>query len=103
MNNLSKLLTLFSLIFFVSCAPSGGDSSFLSSVGPFLPFGFIIILFYFLIIRPQNKRQKQRNIMLNNLKRSDNVLTNGGIIGKIIDIQDGDILSLEIAKGVQIK
>ena len=104
MNNLSKLLTLFSLIFFVSCAPPpGGDSSFLSSVGPFLPFGFIIILFYFLIIRPQNKQQKQRNIMLNNLKRSDNVLTNGGIIGKIIDIQDGDILSLEIAKGVHIK
>ena len=103
MNKQFKFLLFFSLFLITSCAPPpGGDSSFLSSVGPFLPFGLIIILFYFLIIRPQNKQQKQRELMLKNLKQSDKILTNGGIIGKIIEIKEEDIILLEISKGVHI-
>tara|TARA_B100002051_G_C16473112_1_gene504263 strand:- start:133 stop:507 length:375 start_codon:yes stop_codon:yes gene_type:complete len=103
MNKKFKILLSLSVFLITSCAPPpGGDASFLSSVGPFLPFGLIIILFYFLIIRPQNKQQKQRELMLKNLKQSDKILTNGGIIGKIIEIKQDDIILLEISKGVQI-
>lgn len=103
MNKKFKILLSLSVLLITSCAPPpGGDASFLSSVGPFLPFGLIIILFYFLIIRPQNKQQKQRELMLKNLKQSDKILTNGGIIGKIIEIKQEDIILLEISKGVQI-
>ena len=103
MNKKFKILLSFTVFLITSCAPPpGGDASFLSSVGPFLPFGLIIILFYFLIIRPQNKQQKQRELMLKNLKQSDKILTNGGIIGKIIEIKQEDIILLEISKGVQI-
>ena len=103
MNKKFKILLSFTVFLITSCAPPpGGDASFLSSVGPFLPFGLIIILFYFLIIRPQNKQQKQRELMLKNLKQSDKILTNGGIIGKIIEIKQDDIILLEISKGVQI-
>ena len=103
MNKKFKILLSLTVFLTTSCAPPpGGDASFLSSVGPFLPFGLIIILFYFLIIRPQNKQQKQRELMLKNLKQSDKILTNGGIIGKIIEIKQEDIILLEISKGVQI-
>ncbi len=95
---------LISPILLTSCAPPpGGNTSFMGSVGPFLPFILIIILFYFLIIRPQNKQQRERREMLKNLKKGESVLTNGGIIGKILDILDDDIILLEISKGVQIK
>ena len=95
---------LISSILLTSCAPPPGrNTSFMGSVGPFLPFILIIILFYFLIIRPQNKQQRERREMLKNLKKGESVLTNGGIIGKILDILDDDIILLEISKGVQIK
>ena len=103
MNKKFKILLSLSVFLITSCAPTpGGDASFLSSVWPFLPFGLIIILFYFLIIRPQNKQQKQRELMLKNLKQSDKILTNGWIIGKIIELKEEDIILLEISKGVQI-
>ena len=83
-NNIIIILITLTI---VSCAPPpGSDGSFLASVGPFLPFGLIIILFYFLIIRPQNKQQRERDNMLKALKKGDNVITNGGIIGKVLDV-----------------
>ena len=100
-NNMIIILITLSI---VSCAPPpSSDGSFLASVGPFLPFGLIIILFYFLIIRPQNKQQRERDNMLKALKKGDNVITNGGIIGKVLDVLEKDILVIEISKGVQIK
>src|SRR6056300_23167 len=100
-NNIFIILITLST---VSCAPPpGSDGSFLASVGPFLPFGLIIILFYFLIIRPQNKQQRERDNMLKALKKGDNVITNGGIIGKVVDVLEKDVLVVEISKGVQIK
>lgn len=100
-----SFLKLFGIILLiVSCSPppSEGEGSLLGVVGPFLPFALIILLFYFLIIRPQRKQQKTRDSMLKSLRKGDSLVTNGGILGKIVDIHD-DILVLEISKGVNIK
>ncbi len=98
--------TLCGTIFLItSCAPppSNGETSLLGSIGPFLPFALIILLFYFLIIRPQGKQQKERNLMLGSLKKGTNILTNGGVFGKIIDVLDDDVFLIEVSKGVNIK
>ena len=69
----------------------------------FLPFILIFVLFYFLILRPQQKQTKKRNEMLSTLKRGDDVVTSGGIYGKILNISEDDIVTLEISKGVSIR
>lgn len=74
-NNIIIILITLTI---VSCAPPpGSDGSFLASVGPFLPFGLIIILFYFLIIRPQNKQQRERDNMLKALKNARKLFNKG--------------------------
>ena len=59
-------------------------------------------IFYFLLIRPQQKRAKQHRELVNNLKVGDSVVTAGGIHGKIASVQDGSV-NIEIATGVKIK
>lgn len=59
-------------------------------------------IFYFLFIRPQNKRAKEHRKLLSSLSKGDEVLTNGGVLGKITAV-DGSFISLEIAQGVEIK
>ena len=99
-----KVILSVIVFFLVSCAPPpDSGSSPLGFIGPFLPFVLIIVLFYFLIIRPQTKQQNAREDMLKSLKKGASVLTNGGILVKIIDILDDDILIVEISKGVNIK
>lgn len=68
-----------------------------------LPLVLIFIVFYFLLIRPQQKQMKERKAMLAALSKGDHVVTNGGIMGKITAIDEHDILSVEIAKGVEVK
>ncbi len=70
--------------------------------GMFLPLIIVFIIFYFLVFRPQQKQQKQRRQMLANLKRGDEVVTNGGIYGKIADLTD-TVAHLQIANNVTIK
>lgn len=77
----------------------GGGGGALTS---FLPFILIFVLFYFLILRPQQKQSRTRADMLKNLKRGDNVITSGGIYGKIVTVAD-DVMTIEIAKGVNIR
>ncbi len=77
----------------------GGGQSMLTGV---LPFVLLFVIFYFLIIRPQQKRSRVRDEMLKSLKRGDEVITNGGIYATITD-RDGEIITLEIAKGVTVK
>ena len=75
--------------------------------GPLGQFGFfpvlilIFIVFYFLIIQPQRKQEKERQDMLASLKRGDKVLTSGGIHGKIVDIK-GDRVTVEVAEKVDM-
>ena len=66
-----------------------------------LPFVLIFIIFYFLLIRPQQKRVKQHKLMVENLKRGNKVLTAGGILGVISKANEGsETVSVEISQGV---
>ena len=76
--------------------PSGG------MFGMFLPLILIFIIFYFLIFRPQQKQQKLRQKMLSELKRGDEVITNGGIYGKITDLADAFVM-IQVANNVTLK
>ena len=68
----------------------------------FLPLILIVVVFYFFMIRPQMKRQKETRQFRENLQKGDKVVTTGGIYGKIVKIEEKAI-QLEIAKDVQIK
>jgi preprotein translocase subunit YajC len=67
-----------------------------------LPMVMVFGIFYFLVIRPQGKQRKERETMLSLLKRDDDVITVGGILGKIRSINEG-VVTLEIADRVQIR
>jgi preprotein translocase subunit YajC len=82
--------------------PPGGEGAGGSPLTAILPFVLIFVLFYFLILRPQQKQQRQKQDLLKNLKRGDMVITTGGIYGKILNIVD-DVITLEIAKGVSVR
>ncbi len=68
----------------------------------FLPFIFIIVIFYFLIIRPQGRKLKEHEKFLSELKRGDSVITTGGILGTI-DGMTEQFITLEVSPGVKIK
>ena len=68
-----------------------------------VPFVCVGVIFYFLIIRPQNQRQKQLTSMVATLKTGDKVVTNGGIHGIIANVKEGTTLSLKIADNVKIE
>lgn len=79
--------------------PAGQTTELLKS---FLPLLLIILIFYFLMIRPQMKRQKEIQKFRDSLAKGDKVITTGGIYGKIIEIKDNAVV-LEIASDVHIK
>jgi preprotein translocase subunit YajC len=68
-----------------------------------LPFALIFVIMYFLILRPQQKRVKQHQEMVKNVRRGDTVITNGGLIGKVTKVIDDDQLEIEIADDVRIR
>jgi preprotein translocase subunit YajC len=74
----------------------------MQSIGQFLPLILIFVVFYFLLIRPQQKKAKEHQHYLNNLKKGDKVVTGGGIYGQITGITDS-VITLEIAENVRIK
>jgi preprotein translocase subunit YajC len=82
-----------------AAAPAGGGVGGFAS---FLPLILIFVVFYFLLIRPQQKQAKQHQAFLGDLKKGNKVITKGGIYGEIVGITD-TILTLEIAENVQIK
>ncbi|MBP9693817.1 MAG: preprotein translocase subunit YajC [Alphaproteobacteria bacterium] len=65
-----------------------------------LPFGLLIVVFYFLLIRPQQKRMKEHKTMVDNLRRGDRVVSAGGLIGTINRVGEGEEIEVEIANGV---
>lgn len=73
-----------------------------SALSGFLPLILIFVLFYFLLIRPQQKKYKEHQEMIGAVKRGDNVVTGGGIHGKVTKVEDGAIV-VEIADGVEVK
>lgn len=78
-------------------APGEGGGLF-----AFLPIVLIFVVFYFLLIRPQQKRAKEHKNMVSNLSKGDEVVTNGGALGKIMEVDD-HFLTIEVAPGVNIK
>ncbi len=68
-----------------------------------LPLVLIFIVFYFLLIRPQQKKMKAHREMLGALRRGDKVVTNGGIVGTITKVLNGEELQVEIADNVRVK
>lgn len=85
-----------------TAAPAAAPASSGSPLGMFIPFISVIVIMYFLIIRPQQKQQKVRQQMLANLKRGDEVVTAGGIYGKITDLQDTFVM-VQVAANVTLK
>lgn len=67
-----------------------------------VPMVLMVGIFYFLLIRPQQKKAKEHKAILDNLKRGDRIITNGGIIGTIVSIDD-QVIGLEVADRVKIE
>jgi preprotein translocase subunit YajC len=79
-------------------ASAGGGNQWMS----FLPLILLFVVFYFLLIRPQQKRAKQQKQFLENLKKGDDVITSGGLYGKITGLTDTTV-TIEIAEKVRVK
>ena len=69
----------------------------------FLPLILIFIVFYFLLIRPQQKKMKEQKAMLGAIRRGDKVVTGGGIIGTVSKVIDDEEVTVEIADGVKVR
>jgi len=93
---------LTSLAYAMGSAPGGGGLAGGGDWGFIITMAVIFVIFYFLMIRPQQKKQKELKAMLENLAYGDTVITTGGIYGKITGLTDA-IITLEIADKVRIK
>jgi preprotein translocase subunit YajC len=82
-----------------SGAPPSGTASLMMNV---LPLILIFIIFYFLLIRPQQRRVKQHQQMVEGVKPRDTAITNGGLIGKVTKVDEHEV-ELEIAQGVKVR
>ena len=68
-----------------------------------LPFAAIFVIMYFLILRPQQRRVKDHNDLVKNVRRGDTVVTNGGLVGKVTKVVDDDQIEVEISDGVRVR
>jgi len=91
-------MNLFDSIVFLQAAKQQGSLFF-----SFAPLLFMILIFYFLLIRPQQKKQKAHQSMLSELKKGDRVLTSGGIIGLIERVKDDGNLLIKVADNVKLE
>ena len=76
----------------------GGDNMLVS----LLPFVLIFVIMYFLILRPQQKRQKQHADMVKNVRRGDTVITSGGLVGKVTKVIDDEKVEVEVSSDVRV-
>lgn len=83
--NISELMTMASS----GATSESGMASMLSLI---LPLGLMVLFFYFFLIRPEKKRNKEMQNMLNNIQVADEVVTNGGIIGRVLSVKEDTIL-----------
>lgn len=80
---------------------AGGGAA--AGLGSLIPIVLIFAIMYFLMIRPQQKKMKQHQEMVSALKRGDQVITQGGVKGKIIKVGEDNEVQVEIAEGVRIR
>ena len=74
-----------------------------AGIGQFIPLILIFVIFYFFLIRPQQKKVKEHKIMVENLKRGDQVITSGGIIGTVERVMENDKLEIQISESVKVE
>ena len=74
-----------------------------AGIGQFIPLILIFVIFYFFLIRPQQKKVKEHKAMVQALKRGDKVITSGGITGTVERIIDNDKVEVEIAENVKVE
>tara|TARA_B100000029_G_scaffold9377_1_gene10010 strand:+ start:1217 stop:1501 length:285 start_codon:yes stop_codon:yes gene_type:complete len=74
-----------------------------SGIAQFIPLILIFVIFYFFLIRPQQKKVKDHKLMVDNLKRGDKVITSGGIVGSIERIIDGEKVEVLISDNVKVE
>src|SRR4029077_11690018 len=89
---------LISAAFAQAGSPFGGDNMLVS----LLPFVLIFVIMYFLILRPQQKRQKQHADMVKNVRRGDSVITSRGLVGKVTKVIDDEQVEVEVAEGTRV-
>ena len=80
-------------------SPFGGDNMLIQ----LLPFVLIFVIMYFLILRPQQKKTKDHQELVKNLRRGDTVITSGGLVGKVTKVVDDEQIEVEIADGVRVR
>ncbi|MFC3226678.1 preprotein translocase subunit YajC [Marinibaculum pumilum] len=85
---------------YAQSAGGGGQGDFILQL---LPLVLIFVVFYFLLIRPQQKKMKAHREMVGNVSRGDTVVTAGGIVGKVVKVVDENYAQVEIAENVRIK
>lgn len=89
--------------FFISDAVAQtGSAASSGGIMGFLPMIALFVIFYFLLIRPQQKRQKEHKNMVAGLAKGDEIVTMGGILGKITAVDD-NFITVEIAKGIEVR
>ena len=74
-----------------------------SGIGQFIPLILIFVIFYFFLIRPQQKKVKEHKLMVQNLKRGDKVITSGGIVATVERVMENDRAEIEIAENVKVE
>ena len=74
-----------------------------AGIGQFIPLILIFVIFYFFLIRPQQKKVKEHKIMVENLKRGDQVITSGGIVGTVERVMENDKIEIEISENVKVE
>ena len=74
-----------------------------AGIGQFIPLILIFVIFYFFLIRPQQKKVKEHKLMVENLKRGDKVITSGGILGTIERIIDNEKVEISISDNVKVE
>jgi preprotein translocase subunit YajC len=79
---------------------AGGTASGLAS---FVPLILIFVIMYFFLIRPQQKRVKEHKAMVDALRRGDQVITQGGVVGKVVKVKEDGEAEVEIAEGVKVR
>lgn len=96
---------MFGLAFAMGGAPggaAGGAGGGMAAFQQIIPLVFMFAIFYFLLIRPQQKKAKEHKALLESMKKGDNVITAGGVHGKVTVVEN-DLVTLEIANNVNIK
>jgi preprotein translocase subunit YajC len=88
---------------FVTPAYAQSVGGGMAGIGQFLPLILIFGIMYFLLIRPQQKKAKEHKALVEALRRGDQVITQGGLIGKVTKVKDDNEIEVEIAEGVKVR